>query len=335
LMIREGSKAKNLQELLPLVSPSNARRCLLVTDDRHPQDLWEEGHLDYVLKRALEMGLDLFSAIQMVTLNPAEYFGLHHLGAVAPGYQADLVIIDSISSLEVEAVLKKGKWVARQGRLLGEWSRPNRQIKGKGMKIKDLTPDTFKIPVQGEWANVIELIPDQLLTKKIRTKVKEEQGLIALSPDEDIVYLACVERHKGTGRVGLGLLKGMGLKQGALASSVAHDSHNIVVVGRDRRDMFLAVKTIEELNGGLVVVVQEEVKAKLPLPVAGLMSDQAMEQVLLQEKALLEAVPQTGCESMNPFMTLSFLALPVIPELKLTDLGLVDVDRFEIIPLME
>jgi adenine deaminase len=335
LMIREGSTAKNLQDLLPLVSSANARRCLLVTDDRHPGDLWEEGHLDYLLKQAIALGLNPFTAIQMVTLNPAEYFGLRHLGAVAPGYQADLVILKSLQALEVEGVIKKGKWVVQNGCLPEERPHTDQGLKGRKMQIKDLTLEKFIIPVQGEWAQVIELIPDQILTKKIRHKVRTENGRVVLSQEEDIVFLACVERHKGTGLVGLGLVKGLGLKQGALASSVAHDSHNIVVAGRDPGDMLLAVQTIENMVGGLVVVVRGEVKAALPLPIAGLMSDQSIEHVLEQKKALLQAVPLTGCGLSNPFMPLSFLALPVIPELKITDKGLVDVNRFEIIPLME
>jgi adenine deaminase len=335
LMIREGSKAKNLKELLPLVVSCNARRCLLVTDDRHPEDLLQEGHLDFILRQAIGMGLNPFLAIQMATLNAAEYFGLRHLGAVAPGYQADLVVLKSLPSMEVEAVFKKGELMAREGRFLGDLPRTDRSIKGAGMHIKALDLKKFRIPIQGEWAQVIELIPDQILTRKIRHKVHGELGMVTLRPEEDIAFLACVERHKGTGNVGLGLVKGFGLSQGALASSVAHDSHNIVVVGRDPEDMLLAVRTIEEMKGGLVVVIQGQVEAQLPLPIAGLMSDQAIDRVLLQEKALLQAVPLTGCTQANPFMTLSFLALPVIPELKITDKGLVDVNRFEIVPLFD
>jgi adenine deaminase len=335
LMIREGSKAKNLKDLLPLVSSSNARRCLLVTDDRHPDDLQQEGHLDHVLRQAIHLGLNPLQAIQMVTLNAAEYFGLHHQGAVAPGYQADLVILKSLPSVEIEAVFKKGKLLARDGCYLGKLPRGNPSLQITGMHIKDLNLEKFHIPHRGKWANIIELIPDQILTKKIRQRVGEKDGKVDLSPDEDIITVACVERHLGTGNVGLGLVKGFGLSQGALASSVAHDSHNILVVGRDPADMLLAVQTIEEMKGGLVVVLQGRVKAKLPLPLAGLMSDQPIEQVISQEMALLRAVPLTGCSQLNPFMTLSFLALPVIPELKITDKGLVDVNRFEIIPLMD
>lgn len=335
VMIRQGTQAKNLRDLLPLVLSCNARRCLLVTDDRHPEDLRQEGHLDFVLRQAVGMGLNPILAIQMATLNPAEYFGLRHLGAIAPGYQADILILKSLSSMEVEAVFKKGKLVARQGRYLGEPPRSSPPGEMAGMKIGNLSLEKFQIPVQGEWAKIIELIPDQILTRKIRQKVQEEKGMVAFKPQEDILTLACVERHKGTGNVGLGLVKGFGISKGALASSVAHDSHNILVVGRKPEELYLAVKTVEEMGGGLAVVVQGKVEARLPLPIAGLMSDQSIETVIHQQQQLLQAVQLTGCRLKNPFMALSFLALPVIPELKITDKGLVDVNRFEIVSLFD
>lgn len=335
LMIREGTQAKNLQDLLPIVTSCNARRCLLVTDDRHPEDLKEEGHLDFVLRQAIGLGLNPILAIQMATLNAAEYFGLRHLGAIAPGYQADLVILKSLAAMEVEAVYKKGELVARDGRFLKDPPLVPRSPEIQGMQIKPLSPDRFQIPGQGGWANVIELIPDQILTRKIRVQIKGEMGFLTLDPTEDIVIIACVERHQGTGNVGLGLVKGFGLSRGALASSVAHDSHNIVVIGREPAEMLLAVKSVEAMKGGLVVVVEGKVEGRLPLPIAGLMSDQSLETVIFQKNSLLQAVPLTGCTLKNPFMALSFLALPVIPELKVTDQGLVDVNQFEIIPLFQ
>ena len=335
VMLREGTQAKNLPDLLPLITSCNSRRCLLVTDDRHPIDLKQEGHLDFVLRKAVGLGLDPIWAIQMATINAAEYFGLGYLGAVAPGYQADLVVLKSLSSMNIETVIKKGEQVVQNGRYLGESPQSPQPKKLGGMKIKNLSWEKFQVPVRGPWVKVIELIPDQILTRNIRHKVLQRKGLVALRPSKDIAFLACVERHKGTGNVGLGLVKGFGLSRGALASSVAHDSHNILVVGRNPGDMFLAVKTIEEMRGGLVVVVQEKVAAKFPLPIAGLMSAQSFEQVILQQKTLLQAVPLTGCTLKNPFMALSFLALPVIPELRITDKGLVDVNRFEIVPLFD
>ncbi len=333
VMIREDTEAKNLKDLLPLVTPENARRCLLVTDDRPPEQLVKEGHLNAVLKQAVGLGLDPIRAIQLVTLNTAEYFGLRHLGAVAPGYQADIVVLNSLAGMAVDSVLKKGKPVANKGRFLGKVTRPRNPKSLSMMNIKDLHTERFRIPMEGQWARVIELVPDQILTKAIRHKVHGKDGWIILNPQEDLVILACVERHYGTGNVGLGLVKGFGLSQGAIASSVAHDSHNIVAIGREPGEMLLAVKAVKEMKGGLVIVVKGKVKAGLPLPVAGLMSDQSLDKVVRRQKALLRAVPLTGCTLKNPFLALSFLALPVIPELKITDHGLVDVNRFKIVSL--
>ncbi|HMK64894.1 MAG TPA: adenine deaminase, partial [Thermodesulfobacteriota bacterium] len=277
IMIREGTQARNLKALLPLVTPLTSRRCLLVSDDRHPLDLKEEGHLNSILKKAVRQGLDPVLAIQMVTLNPAEYFGLRHLGAVAPGYQADLVILKSLSSFEVQAVYKKGRLVARNGRFEGDPLPLSGTDPITAMHIKPYTARQFRIPAQGKWARVIQLVPGQILTRRLRHKMEEKDGYIFLNPKEDIVTLACVERHKRTGNIGLGLVKGFGLVRGALASSVAHDAHNILVAGGDPKDMYLAVRTVEAMNGGLVVVIENKVAAAVPLPIAGLMSDQPFE----------------------------------------------------------
>ncbi len=335
VMIRQGTQAKNLKDLFPLITPSNARRCLLVTDDRNPEDLAKEGHLNAVLKQAVHLGLDPILAIQMVTLNPAEYFGLRHLGAVAPGYQADLVVLKSLSDMKVESVLKKGKVVARNGRFQGKGPVQDKAKHLSRMNIKGLQAERFRIPLGGRWAKVIQLIPHQILTRASRRKVKGEGGWLSLNPKEDLAVLACVERHHGTGNVGLGLVSGFGLVRGSIASSVAHDSHNIVVIGHDPEEMFLAVKAVQEMKGGLVITIKGQVKAGLPLSVAGLMSDRSLEEVVRQQKALSRALPLTGCTLKNPFMALSFLALPDIPELKITDQGLVDVTRFEIVPLFD
>jgi adenine deaminase len=333
IMIREGSLAKNLKELLPLVMTCNARNFLLVTDDRHPDDLVREGHINYLLRQAIGLGLNPLLAFQMATLNTAEHFGLRHLGAVAPGYQADLTVLKTIPGMEVEAVFKRGTLVARNGEYIGPSIKTDYREQHRPLSVPNLTPGRFEIPVRGNRAQVIELIPDQILSRHIQAKIHSRDGKLWLDPEEDLIRLAVVERHQGSGNVGLGLVKGFGLQRGALASSVSHDSHQIVVIGRDPAEMFLAVKAIEALNGGLVVVNGREVTAQLPLPIAGLMSDQPLKTVIDQKDRLIKAAAATGCHGANPFMALSFLALPVIPELRITDRGLVDVSRMEIIPL--
>jgi adenine deaminase len=335
IMIREGSQAKNLQDLLPLINSCQSRRCSLVTDDRHPDDLAGEGHLNHVLKKAIGLGLDPLLAVQMATLNTAEYFGLRRLGAVAPGYQADLVILKSLAGMEVEAVVKRGLVVAREGRYAGAPLHAHPDRLGSSMNIRDLAEDRFRLPSRDGLARVIELVPGQILTRNLRQRIAVRDGRVLFLPGEDLDLLACVERHRGTGQVGLGLVKGFGLQRGALASSVAHDSHNVLVLGREPKEMAAAVRAVEAMKGGLAVVLDGKALAQIPLPIAGLMSDQSIDRVLSSKKELLAAVPLTGCSLPDPFMALSFLALPVIPELRLTDRGLVDVGRQEIIHLVD
>ena len=333
IMIREGSLAKNLNDLLPLVMTCNARNFLLVTDDRHPDDLAREGHINYLLQQAIGLGLNPLLAIQMATLNAAETFDLRHLGAVAPGYQADLAVLKTIAGMEAEAVFKRGILVARNGEYCGPPIKTDYRGQLRPMSIPNLTPERFEVPTRGNRARVIELIPGQILTRHTQAETHSRNGKLWLDPEEDLVLLACVERHQGSGNIGLGLVKGFEWREGALASSVAHDSHNIVVIGRDPAEMFLAVKAIEAVNGGLVVVRRGEVTAQLPLPIAGLMSDLPLPRVIEQKNSLLEAAAATGCRMADPFLALSFLALPVIPEIRITDQGLVDVQRMEIVPL--
>jgi adenine deaminase len=335
VMIRQGTQAKNLKDLLPLITSGNTHRCLMVTDDRNPQDLVDEGHLNAVLQQAVQLGLDPLQAIQMVTINSAEYFGLRHLGAVAPGYQADMLVLKSLSDMTVEWVLKKGKVVAQNGMFMGETIPPDKSKHPSRMNIKGLHPGRFRISITGTWAKVIQLVPNQILTRMVRRRFRGRNGWLSLNSKEDVAVLACVERHHGTGRIGLGLVSGFGLIRGAIASSVAHDSHNILVIGRRPEEMVLAVETIRKMKGGLAIVVEGKVTAALPLPVAGLMSDRSLEVVLSQQTALLQCVPLTGCRLKDPFMALSFLALAEIPEIKITDQGLVDVSRFEIVSLFD
>jgi len=331
LLIREGTTEHNLADLLPAVTPSNARRCLLVSDDRHPGDLMDRGHMDYSLRLAVREGLNPVTAIQMVTLNAAERFRLWDRGAVAPGYRADLVVLDGLDSLNVAQVFSSGRLVAEKGQMLPV-SPPQVVASPPSMKV-NWDRVSFAIPVAGDLAHVIGVVEGQIVTQALELPVKRSDGLAVADTDRDILKLAVIERHNATGNVGLGLVEGMGLKRGALASTVAHDSHNLIVVGANDADMLAAARAVADMGGGLTAVADGKIVGQLPLPVAGLMSEEPLETVRAGLDGLLAAAHDLGSPLHNPFMTLSFLALPVIPALKLTDKGLVDVNKFDFVPL--
>jgi len=334
IMVREGTTARNLRDLIPLVTPKNSRRFLFVTDDRHPKELIDEGHIDSMVRQAIRWGLDPILAIQMATLNSAEYFRLDDLGAIAPGYRADIVTFDHLGRFQIKKVFKDGKLVAENGRTLFP---PLRKVKGQGVKgsvrIKPLKKDVLLLRSDQSLAKIIQLIPGQIVTKKITKKILLKGGVAYPNIKGDVLKIAVVERHKGTGNVGIGFVQGFGLKKGAIGSSVAHDSHNLVIVGTNDQDMIKAVEIIQTMKGGLTVVLNGKVLASLPLPIAGLMSDASTDQVNLRLEALHRAAKSLGCKIPDPFMALSFLSLPVIPELKITDKGLVDVNQFKFVPL--
>jgi adenine deaminase len=342
VMIREGTTARNLKDLLPVVTPENARRCLFVTDDRHPADLLDEGHIDSLVRMAIRQGLDPITAIQLATLNAAERFGLHDRGAIAPGYRADLVVVADFESLRIEKVFSGGQLVAEEGRMVPgaikeitahvrgsvnvNWAEVDLKIPARGQRA---------CPEQGRRAWVIGVVPDQVVTEGLSEEVKVEGGLAVADVERDILKMAVIERHQGTGNTGLGFVRGFGLKRGAIASSVAHDSHNLIVVGTDDADMMAAAHAVADMDGGLAAVENGAVRARLPLPIAGLMSDQPLEVVREEMDELLAVAQEMGSRLHDPFMTMSFLALPVIPALKLTDKGLVDVSQFKVVPLFE
>jgi adenine deaminase len=329
LMIREGTAAKNLAALLPLVNPNNSRRCMLVSDDRHPLDILKEGHLDHILRKAVQLGLDPVTAVQMVTINPAEYFGLTRLGAIAPGYQADLTAFSGIRDFNVRMVFKQGKLIDPATIKSKATANPL----GNTVKIANLSPDKLKARARGCNINVMEIVPHQIITRRLIRPALVKGGLAIADTRRDILKIAVVERHRASGRIGLGFVKGFGLKHGAIASSVAHDSHNIIVIGANDADMLTAVKAIEKMQGGQSVVSDGRILAGLPLPIGGLMSDMPLLRLAPRITKLHQAARHIGCHLPDPFMTMSFLSLPVIPELKLTDKGLVDVNRFRIIGL--
>ncbi len=334
VMIREGSSARNLHDLLPLVMPGNSGSCFFVTDDRHPADLLGEGHMDAILRKSQPQELlPPVTLVQMATLNTARYFGLRDLGGIAPGYRADLVVVDDLEAFQVWMVLKDGRPVAREGVLLDDVALPSPRPLPSTFHLADWGLERLAIPAQGERVRVIGVVPDQIVTRALLEQARVEEGFAVADPERDLLKIAVVERHHGSGRVGLGFVRGFGLRRGAIASSVAHDSHNIVVVGADDASMARAVDEVVRMRGGQVVAAGEEVLAALPLPIAGLISDRPLEEVRAGVEALNAAAHGLGCPLAAPLMTMAFMALVVIPELKLSDLGLVDVGRFEVVPL--
>ncbi len=331
IMIREGSSEKNLDTLLPLVTDKTYKRCLFVVDDRSCVDLLRDGDIDAVVRKAIAHGLDPVRAIQLATINTAEYFRLGRLGAIAPGYYANLIGIEDLPSLQIDMVVYQGRLVAKDGKPLFTAHKTGSKGLTNTVNIKPFNIDALRLRASGETELVIEIVPGQIITKKRPEKVKVADGVVVPDIDRDILKLVVVERHKATGNIGLGLVKGFGLKRGALASSIAHDSHNVVAVGTNDEDICTAVKEIERLQGGLVATAGGKVLASLALPIAGLLSDEPLETVVEKLNKLEQVAANLGTRLPSPFSTLSFVALPVIPELRLTDLGLVDVNEFRLI----
>jgi len=331
IMIREGSSEKNLDALLPLVTDKTYKRCFFVVDDRSCADLLRDGDIDAVVRKAIRRGLDPVRAIQMATINTAEYFRLDRLGAIAPGYFANLIVLNDLPNLQINMVFYRGRLVAREGKPLFPLYRSSGKRVTDTVNIKPFTIEALRLIASEETRPVIEIVPGQIITRKKLQQAKVIDGAVVPDTGRDILKLVVVERHKATGNIGLGLVSGFGLKKGALASSIAHDSHNIIAVGTNDEDIFTAVKEIERLQGGLAVAVEGKVLASLGLPIAGLLSDEPLETVVGRLEKLEQLAKDLGTTLPSPFATLSFLALPVIPELRLTDLGLVDVNEFRLI----
>ncbi|MBM4340354.1 MAG: adenine deaminase [Deltaproteobacteria bacterium] len=336
IMVREGSTARNLKDLIPLINSKNSRRFFFVTDDRHPKELLEEGHINSMVKQAIRIGLDPILAIQMATLNAAEYFRLDDIGAIAPGFKADLISFDHLGRFQIKKVFKDGILVAENGKMLTHSIKPPQSLKLKEkreLQINQITEHSFVLRSDQPLAKVIQLIPDQIITKKALKNVILKDGVAGPDLRQDILKIAVVERHQATGNIGIGFVQGFGLKKGAIGSTVAHDSHNLVIVGTNDQDMLKIVETIKKMGGGLAVVSEGKVMVDLPLPIAGLMSEESVSQVHRKLEGLQRAIRKIGSKLPDPLMTLSFLSLPVIPELKITDKGLVDVNQFKIVPV--
>jgi adenine deaminase len=325
LMIRQGSAAQNLETLLPLVTDDSYPRCLLVVDDRSCVDLYRDGDIDAVVRQAIALGLEPIRAIQMATINPARYFGLHRLGAIAPGTFANFLVVGDLHDLDIQMVFYQGKLVARDGQ---PQFMPCRSASSAMMRTMHVRPFDRQRLVLHNHAGafpVIGIVPGQIVTTWITAEPTRRRGVVVPDIQRDLVKIAVVERHKATGNIGLGLVRGFGLRKGALASSIAHDAHNIVAIGTSDADLYLAIKEVERLEGGLVVVADGTVVGALALPIAGLLSPDPLEAVVARLENLEKTAVGLGVKLAAPFATLSFLALPVIPELRLTDKGLVDV----------
>ncbi len=331
VMIREGSSEKNLDALLPLVTDKTAKRCFFVVDDRSCADLFRDGDIDAVVRKAIRLGLDPVRAIQLATINTAEYFRLNRMGALAPGYLANLIVVGELSHLKIDMVFYRGRLVASEGKPLFPASKTGGQKLADTVKIRPFGVEALRLPASGETRPVIEIVPGQIITRKRMERVTVANSVVIPDISRDILKLAVVERHKATGNIGLGMVIGFGMKQGALASSIAHDSHNIIAVGTNDEDIVVAVNEIERLHGGLVVSAKGKVLASLALPIAGLLSEEPLETVVKKLESVEQLAKELGATLPSPFATLSFLALPVIPELRLTDLGLVDVNEFRLI----
>jgi len=328
LLVREASMARNLRALLPLVEEFGPERIAFCTDDKDPDDIAQNGHINGMVRDSVAAGTAPEDALVLASLNTALWHGLDHLGALAPGYQADILLLPDLESFEPELVLKRGRPVEEIPRSeVPEWVKNT-------VRIQPVEPERFRIPWQDEAkAHVIGLVPDQVVTESLVEAPTVRDGEAAADADRNLAKIAVLERHLGTGRMGIGLVRGFGLKRGALGSSVAHDAHNLVVVGMNDADMAQVVERLAVLGGGIVAVEDGAVLAELPLPVGGLLADLALAEVVERSAACTAAAERLGCTGSTPFLTMSFLALSVIPSLKITDQGLVDVDRFELVPL--
>ncbi|MBN2005406.1 MAG: adenine deaminase [Anaerolineae bacterium] len=334
VLIREATGAKNLHAILPVVGPANARRFAFASDDRHPAELLDEGSIDHQIRLAIAGGLEPIPVIQMATLNAAEAFNLRDRGAIAPGRRADLVITPSLTDFRAAQVYAGGRLVAENGAPVGEWPLPQPDEHAvRGSIHVDVDKLSLRIPAAGAHVRAIGVIPDQLVTDERILPATIVDGEAVSDPARDLLKLAVVERHGRGGNVGLGFVHGLGLKRGAIAGSVGHDCHNLTVAGATDADMHAAIRAVKTLGGGLVAVLDGKILSSVPLPIGGLMSDEAVEVVRAQMDALLTAVKELGSPLHDPLMLLGFLALEVIPKLKLTDQGLVDVEKFDFVPL--
>ena len=336
VLVREGSVSKDLLNILPAITERNSRRFLFCTDDKHLDDLVEEGSIDHNIRLAIQHGCDPLLSIQMATLNAAECYGLQGKGAIAPGYKADFLLVEDLTSFSINSVYIAGMKAEEKGESIHSSSHASPPMsEGNSVHIPSLTKHDLHIPIEAKkpYAHIIEIIPNSLITNKKVEKINVVNEAFEISLENDQLKMAVIERHKQKGTIGLGIVKGFNLKEGAIATTIAHDSHNLVVVGTNDEDMLKAAEVLQSIKGGLVIIKDGEVSASLPLPIGGIMSSNTKE-VLTGLAHIHDKLKAIGfSQSFNPFLTLSFLTLPVIPSLKLTDLGLFDVNKFTHIPV--
>ena len=333
LLVREGSTERNLEHIISLVTPQNSANCSFATDDKLPGDLAREGQIDHSIRKAIKLGVEPVTAIQMGTINTARYYRLKNHGAIAPRYWADFIVVDDLKRFEVRQVYKKGKLIAENGNYLEARHRKIEEPRST-MNLSYREKDFAVFANGAKKIRVIEIIPHQIVTKSVIEPPKIDNGQIVADVDRDILKLVVVERHRATGNIGVGFVRGFQLRRGALGSTVAHDAHNVVVVGTNDRDMIAAIEALEKMRGGQVAILDGKVVASLPLPIAGLVSDQSLETVIDKIDDLNAAAARLGSSLDAPFMTLSFLSLSPIPELKLTDQGLVDAVNLKLTTLI-
>ncbi len=328
ILLREGSTERNLEHLLPLINSHNAQNCSFATDDKLAGDLVHEGHIDHCVRKSIQLGLPPITALQIASINTARHYRLRNFGAIAPRFWADFVVFDDLKNFQVRQTYKKGVLVAENGKYLAK--SPAKISLPRSTMNLSYAPKNFVVKANGtRKIRVIEIVPDQIVTKEIILAPKIEHGQVVADPSRDILKLVVVERHRATGNVGVGFVRGLKLKSGAIGSTVAHDAHNVVVAGTNDADILFAIQELECLQGGQVAVANGKVKAELPLPIAGLVTDQPLAKAMKLIDDLNSAAQALGCDLAAPFMTLSFLALSPIPELKLTDQGLVDAVKLQ------
>lgn len=334
VMLREGTAAKNMRSLLPTVNPDTAPYFMFCADDKIPAELLDSGYINYMVKTAIEEGVSVANALQIATINAARHYGIKDAGAILPGRRADLLVFDNLDEWKPRQVYKDGRLAVDNGQLLQEGRNCDSSSLEHTVNLAPVTVESFRLPLKTEMANVIGLVPYQIVTNKAALAVKRVDGCAVSDVENDILKLAVLERHHATGNIGLGLVKGFGLKRGALASTVGHDSHNLIVIGTNDEDMLAAVQELQRIGGGICIAEDGQIRGALPLPVGGLMTNEPALMVAKQQADMIALAREMGVpEFYSPFLTLAFLSLPVIPSLKLTDRGLVDVDSFKFIPL--